>query len=107
MKQKIKDFGNKILNLMYPKNIKCMFCAEELNQKSYNCTCENCLEILPFIKHACEKCGSLMNDNQQGVCIKCKRNNFYFTQAKSVFAYDDVVIKVVHGIKYSSNNKRN
>lgn len=103
MKQKIKAFGNKILNLMYPKNIKCMFCAEELNQNAYNCTCENCLQILPFITRPCSRCGSPMNENQQGVCVKCKRRNFNFVQAKSVFEYAELPKKVVHGVKYNEN----
>ena len=101
MKQKIKKFGNKILDLMYPKNIKCMFCMEELNQNSYNCTCEDCLAILPFITNPCERCGSPMNENQKGVCMKCKRRNFNFEEAKSVFEYKDSPKMVVHALKYS------
>ncbi|MBR4998281.1 MAG: ComF family protein [Clostridia bacterium] len=100
MKQKIKDFGNKILDLIYPKNIKCMFCMDELNQNSYNCTCENCLEILPFIKNPCERCGSQMNENQKGVCMKCKKRNYNFERAKSVFEYNATPKIVVHGLKY-------
>lgn len=101
MKQKIKNFTNKILDLIYPKNIKCMFCMEELNQNDYNCTCETCLEVLPFITHGCSRCGSPMNKNQKGVCMKCKSRNFYFTQAKSVFEYTERPMKVVHDVKYS------
>ena len=104
MKQKIKSFGNKILNLMYPKNIKCMFCVDELNHLEYNCTCENCMPTLPFISNPCEKCGSPMNENQHGVCIKCKNRNFFFSQAKSIFEYTDKPLKVVHDVKY--NNKK-
>lgn len=101
MKQKIKDFGNKILDLIYAKNIKCMFCMDELNQNSYNCTCEHCLETLPFISNPCDRCGSQMNENQHGVCMKCKKRNFAFEQAKSVFEYRDEPKMVVHGLKYS------
>ena len=100
MKQKIKNFTNKILDLIYPRNIKCIFCEEELNQNDYNCTCENCLEILPFIENHCERCGSPMNKNQKGVCLKCKNRNYYFTKTRSVFEYDGLVLKVVHNAKY-------
>ena len=101
MKQKMKRFANKILDLMYPKNIKCMFCAEELNQFDYNCTCENCLPNLPFISNPCSRCGSPMGENQQGVCLKCKTRNFHFNQAKSVFEYIESPLKVVHNLKYN------
>lgn len=101
MKQKIKTLRDKILSLMYPKNIKCMFCMDELNQREYNCTCENCLEILTFITNPCGRCGSPMNENQQGVCIKCKKRNFHFINAKSIFEYIDLPKNVVHSVKYN------
>ena len=94
----------KILNLMYPKNIKCMFCGEELNQLEYNCTCEECMKTLPFISNPCDRCGSPMGENQKGVCFKCKSRNFYFAQAKSIFEYNDKPLEVVHNLKY--NNKK-
>ena len=53
MKQKISKFKDAILNLIYPKNIKCMFCTGELNQNSYNTTCEDCLNNIPFVIVRC------------------------------------------------------
>ena len=79
-----------------------MFCNEELNRNAYNSTCEHCLSTLPFITNACLKCGSQMNENQTGICIKCKRNNFYFTNARSIFRYESTPLQVVHQIKYSN-----
>ena len=101
MKQKISKLKDKILNLIFPKNIKCMFCAGELNQNSYNSTCEECLEVLPFITNACERCGSQLNENQMGVCLKCKNENYFFTQAKSVFEYVDKPLIAIHNLKYN------
>ena len=101
MKQKISKFKDMILDLMFPSGIKCMFCTNELNQNSYNTTCERCLETLPFINNPCERCGSPMGENQQGVCLKCKSNNLNFVQAKSVFEYVDLPLNVVHNLKYN------
>lgn len=101
MKQKIKKFANKILDLIYPKNIKCMFCAEELNQNSYNCTCEVCLKSLPYIMRACEHCGTELNEEETGVCFRCKTANYNFVQAKSVFSYKDLPLNVIHNFKYN------
>ena len=101
MKQKISKIKDAILNLIFPKNIKCMFCTGELNQNSYNVTCENCLETLPFITNDCERCGSQIGENQTGVCLKCKNTNYYFNQAKSVFVYVDKPLNVVHNLKYN------
>ena len=102
MKQKMKRFANKVLDLMYPKSIKCMFCAEELNHLEYNCTCENCMSTLPFIANPCSRCGSPMTVNQKGVCLKCKTRNFYFEEAKSIFEYRKDPLKVVHNLKYNN-----
>ncbi len=101
MKQKMSKFKDMILNLMFPNDIKCMFCAGELNQNSYNMTCEECSEILPFIKNPCLRCGSPLNENQQGVCVNCKSRNLNFVQAKSVFEYVELPLKVVHDMKYN------
>ena len=101
MKQKMSKIKEAILNLIYPKNIKCMFCTGELNQNSYNTTCEECLKILPFITKPCERCGSQLKENQQGVCINCKKRNYNFIQARSVFEYVDKPLAVVHNSKYN------
>lgn len=100
MKIKFTKIKNYLLNLIYPKNIKCIFCNDELNQNEINNTCESCFPSLPFVKNPCEKCGCEMNENQVGVCLKCKRNNFNFEKAISVFVYENELVKVIHGIKY-------
>ncbi len=100
MKQKMKNLKDKILDLIFPKNIKCMFCRNELNENSNNSTCEDCLQTLPFISNPCPHCGSEMRKEQYGVCFVCHQRNFNFSQAKSVFVYRDLPLKVVHNLKY-------
>ena len=95
-----KKFFEHVLSLLYPKDVKCMFCAEELNDKAYNKTCEICYASLPFIKNSCLRCSAPMNENQSGVCLKCKRNNYYFKTARSIFIYESPVLQIVHAIKY-------
>ena len=90
-----------ILDLFYPRHIKCIFCGEELNDKTYNDTCETCLKTLPFITHSCSRCGAPVALDNDGVCLNCKANNFDFNLARSVFAYSDKVVAVVHKFKYS------
>ncbi len=95
---KIKDY---LLDLLYPRHIKCIFCGSELNSNSYNDTCEVCMKTLPFITNSCIRCGAPTNVDNTGVCLNCKANNFDFKQARSVFAYKDDVISVIHKFKYS------
>ena len=99
-KQKWNEWKEKILDILYPRHIKCIFCGEELNEKSINDTCEKCFNELPFLHHVCKRCGAPISENNDGICLNCKENNFDFSLARSVFAYDDQIVKVVHKYKY-------
>lgn len=92
---------NKVFDLMFPNDIKCIFCGRELNDKVEFCTCDDCFKDLPFIQNACPKCGSKKLFNYFGVCGKCKRNNFVFKQAISTFEYVGKPLELVHRLKYN------
>lgn len=98
----IKNFYKKLINLIYPNDIKCMFCNDELKPSSYNHTCENCFDTLPFIKNFCDRCGSMVKPDLIGVCQTCKTTNYNFINARSVFVYNEITIPIVHNIKYNS-----
>lgn len=97
--QKIKNF---VGELIFPNKIKCMFCGEELNGQNSNETCNECMSTLPFIMHACPRCGVCLTDNNFGVCINCKANNYYFDTARAPLNYTDKVVDVVHLLKYEN-----
>lgn len=99
-RQKWNEWKEKILDILYPQHIKCIFCGEELNEKALNDTCEKCFKELPFLEHICSRCGGPIGDNNDGICQNCKANNFYFTLARSVFAYNDQLVAVIHKYKY-------
>lgn len=101
MKNKLKKFKDYLIKLIYPNHIKCIFCGDELSQRSYNDVCENCFETLPFIENFCERCGDVIPKDSFGVCSRCKINNFNFVYARSVFEYKNEVLNAVHGFKYS------
>ncbi len=97
----MKNIGNKILNILFPKHIKCIFCGEELNEKSTNDTCSDCMQTLPFINRPCLRCGGQMADSYSNVCPRCNTENHNFTQARSVIEYTDIVVSLVHKYKYN------
>ncbi|MBE5741228.1 MAG: ComF family protein [Clostridiales bacterium] len=104
MKQKkCTKFKEFILNLIFPRNIKCIFCGEELKENDVNNTCKNCFCSLPFVSNPCKRCGGPMIDGQVGVCQNCKRHNFDFALARTVFVYDEMLIKIIHSLKYNGN----
>jgi len=103
-KDKMKRFGSKILDILFPKHIKCIFCGEELNEKSTNDTCADCIEKLPFITRPCLRCGEQLADAYSNVCPACFKENRNFREARSVFEFTDKVVLLVHKFKYSNNH---
>lgn len=100
MKNGLKKFSYYFRKLIYPNEIKCIFCGDELNQNEYNSTCENCFKILPFVDRCCEKCGNPISENNTAVCSICRTSKYNFVQARSVFIYKDEVLAIIHRFKY-------
>ena len=103
MNQKLKNIKNKILDILFPKHLKCMFCSEELTETAVYDTCSQCFSTLPFITHPCARCGEQVADNYSSVCLKCKTNNHNFVIARGVLEYTNKIVALVHKFKY--NNK--
>ena len=100
-KEKLKTVGKYFKSILFPCNIKCAFCGEELNGTEMNCTCLNCLNSLPFIKKSCPRCGGEIAEENSGVCIDCKINNYPFKNAYAVFNYTDSPLTAIHKLKYN------
>jgi len=101
LKEKLNKFGKYLKDIVFPRNLKCIFCKEELNQNEMNSTCEVCLQTLPFITNACPRCGGVLPKEATGVCVDCKINNYDFISAFSVFEYKNEVVSVIHNLKYN------
>lgn len=37
----VKQFFEKVLDVIFPQNIKCIFCGDEVNENEF-CLCDNC-----------------------------------------------------------------
>lgn len=101
MKEKWIKFKEKVLNLLYPMHVKCIFCGEELSEAEHNDTCIECQPALPYIIGGCPKCGDLVREGAV-ICDRCKAQNRDFDQARAVFMYVDEVVKLVHKFKYEN-----
>ncbi|MBR6779366.1 MAG: ComF family protein [Clostridia bacterium] len=102
-KAKLSKIGEHLLNIMYPKHIKCIFFGEELTEKAYNDTCVDCWKTLPFVERPCLRCGGSVEEVQGNVCLTCHKLNHNFVSARAVFDYTDMIVGLVHKFKY--NNK--
>lgn len=100
-KEKFNKFTKYLSDIIFPRNVKCIFCGDELSNREYNKTCELCYPILPFIKKSCPKCGGAITEENSGVCVDCKINNYSFTRAISVFEYIDKPLNAIQKLKYN------
>lgn len=92
----------KILKVLFPNGLKCVFCGDDINNDSPNCICEDCQQTLPFIKgKLCKKCGNRIYDDGD-YCIDCKLLQRYFEKVVSVFWYVDNIVGKVHNFKYEN-----
>lgn len=99
--QKIKA---RLLNLLFPEDIKCIFCGTDVpdfNNKPY---CAECEKILPFnTGHKCQICDQPIY-NEATVCDFCQKQKRYFKKAFCPFLYNGVVKNSILG--YKENNQR-
>ena len=89
-----------IIDLFFPRNVKCIFCRSETKKFGI---CDNCLSKLEFIKEqVCQKCGVSVNGKTK-ICIECKGKNFNFDRNYAVLDYDGDVRDKIIGFKQNGN----
>jgi competence protein ComFC len=89
-----------IINLLYPP--LCQVCGKRAGEWN-EALCEDCLKKIrrrtpPF----CVKCGKQLPDTPhvQELCRDCEKNDYYFDSVFSIFHYEDVLIDLIHNLKY-------
>ena len=91
---------NKILDLLYPNDIACMFCDEDIFDGDKHLTCSSCKQKLPFLQEkVCKRCGTSIN-SMANYCDRCQTLSHVFEKARAVFEYKDQVVKVLRNLKF-------
>ncbi len=104
MKVCFKKIKDKLINAIFPNNIKCLICSKELSENTLYSLCEQCLNELPFnTGKTCLRCDEPLT-SASNYCLKCKSIVPYFKHNKSVFLYEGKIKSFVRGLKY--DNKR-
>jgi competence protein ComFC len=99
---KIKKFSKIILDVVYPTDIKCIFCGDELDKKTSECTCESCLSKLPYNdKQICDCCGVSI-DSISPICNECHSQTPSFFIARAPFEYADKIKSIINKFKYNN-----
>lgn len=102
MKLCFKHIKDKLINLLFPKDIKCIVCDEELNSNKLYSLCDKCLQNLPFNSgKTCLRCDEPIV-SQANYCLNCKNHKPHYKQNKSVFIYDGIIKTFVRGLKFDN-----
>jgi len=100
----MKNFFEKILNLFFPKHIKCMFCSRDIDYKNQP-YCEFC-EKEKFFNNSEKrcKCCDVPLSGENEYCDNCKQNHKSFDKAICPFIYESSVRKII--LKFKSKNAK-
>lgn len=103
MKNKLKNCWDKILEFLFPSNLKCVFCGRDVPSKDF-CCCEDCLHTLPFNNgQRCKICDDeICGDGN--ICDNCKSHHKKFDKAIAPLVYEGDVKKIV--LKFKNDNAK-
>ena len=91
----------KILDYLFPQNIRCLFCKKE--DYLYG-LCRDCYNKLPFITDkTCKICGGRLLKNEE-VCKQCKDFSHKFIHNYSILDYNEMVAGKI--IEFKQNKKK-
>ena len=99
METNVKKFFNNIFETLFPSNITCIFCGDEI-QSEEGAVCNKCLEKLPYVKKICLRCGSPLK-SKANYCLTCKNTERSFDIARSPLIYKDMVSNLIQNFKYN------
>jgi len=98
----IKRIAKTIVSELFPENYQCISCDDELNSDKRYGLCDNCMNVIKFIKdRACIKCGALVIADSK-VCSDCKKIARIIDKNYSSVLYEGKIRKIIHGLKYDN-----
>lgn len=89
--------GRIVSELIYPSDIKCIICGDDLPRKNRYNVCDRC--ELAFNVKFCLTCGRAMK-NLADYCDECQNDKHYYDLARAPLRYEDEVVTIVHRLKY-------
>lgn len=97
------SFKKFISNLLFPKNIKCIVCGDELNCDNDYCICEKCNCALPWNnQHFCARCGNPLK-SLSNYCVFCKKEQPEFDCARAPLIFKEKIVVLIHNLKYNNS----
>ncbi len=79
----------KFLRFLLPR--RCIFCQKGTRYDNRSYVCEKCKATLPYIKHACVRCGRPTGEHAILICADCRKNKHPFSGAFIPLLYEKEV----------------
>ncbi|MCX5850308.1 MAG: ComF family protein [Deltaproteobacteria bacterium] len=95
---------NDLSDVIFPP--QCLGCGEIFHPQSKQIFCPSCEENIRFITgNICPVCGITFSDSPAGshLCGNCLEKRPYFSYARAVFSYENIILKAIHQFKYGNN----
>lgn len=90
-----------VVNALYPEDITCNVCLEDLTGETRYRLCAKCLEEMPYVgDRICLSCGMPMDD-EADYCLRCQNNERSFKLNRSPFEYDGHAKEMIYGLKFN------
>ncbi len=90
---------NIIYDLLYPQNITCICCNEDVFSDDKRCICPKCDKTLPKIEgKICFRCGQIVKTIDK-YCDMCKKPKPYY-MARACFEYTGKIIALIRNLKF-------
>lgn len=92
--------AEKLLDWVYPEDIKCFGCGKDLKVKNIYNICADCKPNFPLNDgRGCVKCGGYVFGGSQ-YCTMCKGRERSFEKARAPLAYRGLVKRIIRRFKY-------
>ena len=93
-------FFNAIKLALFPEDITCDLCGEELTADTRYNLCAECTSKLPVVgDHICLNCGVPLLD-EADFCVKCENGESAYAYNRSPLVYDGVAKDLILALKY-------
>ncbi len=101
LKKMLKDVSNKLGEVLYPEDITCDACGDELCADTRYRLCADCMQKLPFVasSHKCLVCGVPLA-GETDYCNRCQYQKSEFVKNRSPLVYDGLAKKMVFALKF-------
>lgn len=106
--QKLTNFWAKFVNffdaMLFPDNIKCIFCGRDINNFEEQPYCEKCAKkLVKNDGNRCRICDEKI-ENEAIICDRCQKQKRSFKRAYCPFIYEGIVRQSL--LSYKMNNRR-